>query len=108
MVTVHIPVSEMVSVVTFADQKTPGPSAAKRGFRGKSKAGAHAHTPYGTPAGTPMSTGSQVTFFLVWARLCSIGMDHFLNTRVLRVSVVCFAVCTMQYLEPECLSLQVA
>ncbi len=71
VVTIHIPVSELVSVVTFADQKTPGPSAAKRGLRGKLKPGSHAHTPHGTPAGTPMSTGSQVTFSLVYAQLCS-------------------------------------
>ncbi|KAL0051715.1 hypothetical protein WJX82_000922 [Trebouxia sp. C0006] len=43
------------------NQKTPGPSAAKRGLRGKLKPGSHAHTPHGTPAGTPMSTGSQGT-----------------------------------------------
>ena len=71
VVTIHIPVSELVSVVTFADQKTPGPSAAKRGLRGKLKPESHAHTPHGTPAGTPMSTGSQVTFSLVYAQLCS-------------------------------------
>ena len=71
VVTIHLPVSELVSVVTFADQKTPGPSAAKRGLRGKLKPGSHAQTPYGTPAGTPMSTGSQVTFSRVYAQLCS-------------------------------------
>ena len=96
----------MVSAVTFADQRTPGLSAANRGLRGKSKPGTHAHTPYGTPAGTPMSTCSQVTFSLMYPQLCSIGMDHFLNARVLGVSVVCFVVCTVQSLEPECLSSQ--
>ncbi|KAL0026901.1 hypothetical protein WJX77_010227 [Trebouxia sp. C0004] len=43
------------------NHRTPGPSAAKRGLRGKLKAGTHAHTPQGTPAGTPMSTCSQGT-----------------------------------------------
>ncbi len=106
MVTIHIPVSEMVSIVTFADQRTPGPSAAKRGLKGKLKPGTHAHTPYGTPAGTPMSIGSQVTFSLMYPQLCSTGMDHFLSARVLGVSVVCFVICTLQSVEPECPSLQ--
>ncbi len=78
--------------MTIADHRTPGPSAAKRGSRGKLKAGKNAHTPYGTPAGTPMSTCSQVTFSLMYPQPCSIGMEHFLNAKVLGLSVVCIVV----------------